>query len=80
MATWNLHLVGHELEDELEKVMAAFVTALEGVGHKLESAVLTTDEGTKTLATASVEDEQSDDVPVDTPPVLSPPETSTPST
>jgi hypothetical protein len=52
---WNLHLVGEALEDELEAVLAKFITDLEGVGHHLTGATLTTDTGQKELPTAPVD-------------------------
>jgi hypothetical protein len=48
---WNLHLVGEELEDELQEVLTDLVTRLEGIGHRLVSATLTTDAGPKSLPT-----------------------------
>jgi hypothetical protein len=53
---WNLHLVGEALETELEDVLQKFIADLEGIGHKLTSATLTTDAGQKPLATTPVEE------------------------
>ena len=32
---WNLHIVGTELQAELEEVLNRIVADLEGIGHKL---------------------------------------------
>lgn len=51
---WNLHLVGEHLETELEDVLQKLITDLEGIGHTLTSATLTTDAGPKSLPTTPV--------------------------
>jgi hypothetical protein len=51
MTTWNLHLIGHDLEEDIQAAVTKFVADLESIGHTLESAVLTTDVGQTTVAT-----------------------------
>jgi hypothetical protein len=52
---WNLHLVGESLETELEDLLQELVVKLEGTGHKLTSATLTTDAGQRPLSTTPVD-------------------------
>jgi hypothetical protein len=49
--TWNLHLVGHDVETDIQATVAKFVTDLEAIGHVLDSVVLTTDNGTTDVPT-----------------------------
>lgn len=49
MGNWNLHIVGKDLEADLEKVVGDFISAIEGIGHQLMGATLTTDLGQKTI-------------------------------
>lgn len=48
---WNLHLTGEALETELEDALQKLVVELEGIGHRLTSATLTTDTGQRSLET-----------------------------
>lgn len=50
MPTWNLHLVGHDLEESLASVIAKLQQDLADIGHVLDTAVLTTDSGSVDLA------------------------------
>lgn len=70
MASWNLHLTGHALEEDLQKVLAKVVTELEDIGHVVEQAVLTTDYGQINLPTAPVPEPETQTVGGE--PVLSP--------
>jgi len=82
---WNLHIVGTDLKDELEEVLNRFIADLEGIGHRLTGATLTTDDGQKSLPTTVLPSEPVQtvgdepvvdtsgpvtDVRVDTPPSL----------
>lgn len=49
MPTWNLHVIGHAIEDELETLAEDLVKHFENSGHVLDSAVLTTDQGPRDL-------------------------------
>jgi hypothetical protein len=53
---WNLHIVGQALETELEDLLQKLVVDLEGIGHQLTSATLTTDTGQRSLATTPLEE------------------------
>jgi hypothetical protein len=74
--TWNLHLVGEALQQDLEDVLNDLVAKLEEIGHKLTSVTLTTDAGQKELPTTPVPSTETQTVggepvvPVDTPPSL----------
>jgi hypothetical protein len=59
---WNLHLVGEALETELEDALQRLITDLEGIGHRLTSATLTTDTGQRPLATTPVEESETQTV------------------
>lgn len=48
---WNLHITGEALETELEEALQRLVADLEGIGHRLTSATLTTDTGQRSLET-----------------------------
>ena len=50
--TWNLHIVGDKVLEEVDAIGAAIVKAIEDAGHQLVSAVLTTDVGAKDLPVA----------------------------
>jgi hypothetical protein len=52
VATWNLHIVGEKVIEELDAIGAAIVKALEDAGHNLLSAVLTTDSGSTDITPA----------------------------
>jgi hypothetical protein len=64
--TWNLHLVGHDVETDIQATVAKFVTDLEAIGHVLDSVVLTTDNGTTDVPTTPPADPTPADAP--TPP------------
>jgi hypothetical protein len=70
MAQWNLHLVGRDNEETLQSLVADFVSSLESAGHKLEAAVLTSDNGQTDVPLTPPEPDTPPpaDVPVDTPP------------
>lgn len=67
--TWNLHIVGHAVEDGVQKAFGDFVDALTKAGHVVESAVLTTDNGQTALKpiVADAEKAVEDVVPEATP-------------
>ena len=74
---WNLHLVGESLETELNDLLQKLIVDLEGIGHKLTSATLTTDAGPTALATTPLDPASvpaqtvgGETVPTDTPPTL----------
>jgi hypothetical protein len=70
--SWNLHVTGSDLAEDLQTAVADFVKALEAIGHTLDSAVLTTDAGTTTVPTTPAEAPTASaptfGVPTDTPP------------
>lgn len=43
--SWNLHIVGHAVENDLERIVNNFSKNLSAAGHVVESIVLTTDAG-----------------------------------
>lgn len=75
MATWSLHIVGQELESEIEKIGSEIVKLIESHGHTLVSAILGTDNNTTSIDTNPPADTfpaDDDTVPTDTPPTSSP--------
>ena len=69
--SWNLHIVGDKVLEEVDAIGAAIVKAIEDAGHTLVSAVLTTDVGSKDITpppAPPAEPTPAPDVPTDTPP------------
>jgi len=58
MATWSLHLVGHESEDLIQALLQDFVTELQKAGHVLDQAVLGTDSGSTSLDVTPLEEDK----------------------
>lgn len=47
---WNLHIIGHDALAEVQTIVNKLAKDLQGAGHVLDSAVLTSSEGIKHIA------------------------------
>ena len=78
MPTWNLHIVGSKAIEDVEALAADIAQLVSSKGHTVESAVLTTDDGSSDVTPPPAEEpapagdteseQPAEEVSTDTPP------------